>query len=52
MTLKKIYEELRKAEWEGKTLEQFITKLETEFPELRETDAQLEAGHRIGLEGS
>jgi len=43
LTVKKLYEELRRAEWEGKTLNQFLDALELKHPDLQETDAELEA---------
>ncbi len=44
MNLEQVYGKLREAEWQGKSLSAVITALELEFPSLRETDLELEAG--------
>jgi hypothetical protein len=48
MDLEEVYKFLRKAEWNGQSLSGCITILENKFPELRETDAELEAPYAAG----
>jgi hypothetical protein len=48
LSVKKLYEELRRSEWEGETLTEFLNRLERDHPDLRETDEQLEKGELIG----